>query len=437
MALIMGIFGIYLLFGGLYVTLGMNVEIPNKEYKVARGDNVTVPCTFKVPAADLSVIVTWSTLDLDAPDDPSKTILTYFNPSKVTVTKAYKGRASLVHDIPKGFANLQLSRVTSADTRNYECKVQVEAEEDGSLSDTAKVIVLVAPSPPDCKVVGVAEFGQNINLTCFSHEGTPKPIYKWQSHNVNNIPRPNPPKATDQNGVLSLYNVSQDTSGFYICTSTNEIRSAKCNLTLAVMPPSMNIASTAGIIGGIVAVIVLLGIIVFCCRRCRRKEKAEEYAMGSPEGGEFTDKEPEGKAEDHEEHVSYEEERRVKSAVKPQDPRDDRSERSYGRRSDYDDRKDEYSYRQDDRRERYDRDDHYDDRRDRYDDRRDRSNDHYDDRRDRSDDRYDDRRDRSDDRYADRQDHNDDRNSERYSDRYDSRDRPPSIPLNKPKVPRS
>ncbi|XP_051558042.1 glycoprotein A33 (transmembrane), paralog a [Myxocyprinus asiaticus] len=422
MALIKGIFGIFLLFGGLYMTLGMNVDIPQKEYKIARGDNVTIPCTFKPPGPDLSVIVTWSSIDLEAPDNPSKTILTYFNPIKITVTKAYKGRASLQHDILKGFANLQLSTVTSADTRNYECKVQVEADEDGSLSDTAKLIVLVAPSPPDCKVVGVAEFGQNINLTCFSQEGTPKPVYKWQSHNVNNIPRPNPPKATDQNGVLSLYNISQDTSGYYICTSTNEIRSAKCNLTLAVMPPSMNIASTAGIIAAIVAAIVILGIIIFCCRRCKRKEKEEEYAMGSPEGGEFTDKEPDGKADGHEEHVNYEEERRVKSAVKPQDPRDDRSERSYGRRSDYDDRKDQYSDKQDDRRERYDRDDHYDDRRDRYDDRSD---------------RYDDRRDRYDDRYADRRDYNDDRNSDRYSDHYDSRDRPPSVPLNKPKVPRS
>lgn len=136
----------------------------------------------------------------------------------------------------------------------------------------------------------------------------------------------------------------------------------------------------------------------------------------TPEGGEFTDKDPEGKGDGPDEHVSYEEERRVKSADR-RDPQDDRSERSYDRRSDYTDRRDDPS----DRRERYDRDDRYDDRRDRYDDRRDRHsdrNDRYDDRRD----RYDDRRDRDDD-------------SDHYSERYDSRDRPPSVPPNKPNKP--
>ncbi|XP_057187684.1 cell surface A33 antigen-like [Triplophysa rosa] len=140
-------------------------------------------------------------------------------------------------------------------------------------------ISVVAPSTPICKIVGVAEYGQNINLTCFSEKGTPKPIYKWQSHDVNNLPRANPPKTTDQNGILSLYNISKDTSGFYICTSTNEIRSAKCNLTLAVMQPSMNMASTFGILGAVAAAVIILGVIIFfCC--CRKKNKPEEYAMG-------------------------------------------------------------------------------------------------------------------------------------------------------------
>lgn len=39
-----------------------------------------------------------------------------------------------------------------------------------------------------------------------------------------------------EDGILSLYNISKDTSGYYICTSSNKIRSAQCNITLAVMP---------------------------------------------------------------------------------------------------------------------------------------------------------------------------------------------------------
>ncbi|XP_043106922.1 glycoprotein A33 (transmembrane), paralog a [Puntigrus tetrazona] len=424
----LGIFGICLLFAGVHMTSGTTVNIPDPEYKIARGDNVIIPCTFT--PGNTIVSISW-TAEPDVQGQSEIKVVDYFiTGNKMTVFKKYKGRASVVVDMAKGTANLQLQSVTSADTRAYECKVQDPDDEEGNLSDTAKLIVLVAPSTPVCSVVGKAEYFENIELTCRSEEGTPTPTYKWQIYSVSNVPKPLPPKATDLNGVLSLVNISMDTSGYYTCTSTNEIRSAKCNLTLAVMPPSMNLASTAGIIGAVVCVAVLLGIIVLICCCCRRRRKqAEEYAMGTPE--EFTDKDPEGRADERAEHVNQEEERRVKSADK-RDPPDDRSEKSYDRRSDYDDRREQYNDRRDDRgdrRERYDRDDRrdrYDDRRDQYDDRHDR----YDDRRDRYDDRrdrYDDRRDRYDDRY----------DSDRYSDRYDSRDRPPSVPPNKPREPRN
>nr|XP_055062310.1 glycoprotein A33 (transmembrane), paralog a [Misgurnus anguillicaudatus]XP_055062311.1 glycoprotein A33 (transmembrane), paralog a [Misgurnus anguillicaudatus]XP_055062312.1 glycoprotein A33 (transmembrane), paralog a [Misgurnus anguillicaudatus] len=409
MASINGVFGIcLLLFGGVQVSLAMTVSIPLKEYKVARGDDATLPCTFTLPATSSSApIVSWTAI---SPDSDDSIIATYFSASQITISKKYKSRASLEFNIPKGIANLKLSAVTSLDTRSYECKVQDPSDEEGGQSAKTKLTVLVAPSTPLCKVAGVAEYGQNINLTCFSEEGTPTPTYKWQNFDVNNVPRQNPPKTTDQNGILSLYNISKDTSGYFLCTSTNEIRSAKCNITLSVLPPSMNMASTFGIIGAIAAAVLILGIIIFCCC-CRKKNKPEEYEMENPEVEEYTDKDPKVVSESHAERVKSEEE--YQNADR-RDPRDDRSERSYDRRSDYNsDKRDDNS----DRRDRYEKDDRYDDRRDRrdrYDDRRDR----YDDRRD----RYDDRRDRYD--------------SDQYSDRYDSRDRPPSIPPNKPRDPK-
>lgn len=51
------------------------------------------------------------------------------------------------------------------------------------------LIPSVAPSKPECRILGTAEYGQTINLTCFSHEGSPKPRYTWQSFNVQNEPR--------------------------------------------------------------------------------------------------------------------------------------------------------------------------------------------------------------------------------------------------------
>ncbi|KAK3530423.1 hypothetical protein QTP86_024450, partial [Hemibagrus guttatus] len=145
-------------------------------------------------------------------------------------------RASLEVDIPKGSAILSLKSLTSKDSRVFQCTVKIPGDKQGKTSDTTSVVVLVAPSKPICNVQGKAEFYQNINLTCRSEEGTPPPTYKWESYDVTNKPRPNPPKSTDVNGVLSLYNISADTSGYYICTSANKIRSDSCNLTLSVMP---------------------------------------------------------------------------------------------------------------------------------------------------------------------------------------------------------
>ncbi|XP_076839132.1 V-set and immunoglobulin domain-containing protein 2-like [Brachyhypopomus gauderio] len=447
---------IYLLYVVLYQTLALNVDIPLPTYEVARGDNAILPCTFQPKTSDNNLIVVSWMAHADVESDPEINIVTlYYNKppgiSSLDVSDEYKDRATLNYSIPQGTANLVLNSVKSADTRVYECKVQIPGDSTGKQVDTTKLVVLVAPSIPKCAIQGKAEFYQNINLTCYSDEGTPTPTYKWTSFDNANKPRPNPPKSTDVNGVLSLYNISTDTSGYFICTSTNKIRSNSCNLTLTVTAPSMNVASTAGIIGGVVVVLLILLVVVYCCCCRRKQEKHEDYAMGPTEETEYTDKEP------HE--ISEYRGESSKSDV-PQDNSnrheryEDHNERDYDgssdrysdRRDDYDDRKgrvdDRRSDRNDDRRsDRNDdrRSDRYDDRRsDRYDDRR---SDRYDDRRS---DRYDDRRS---DRYDDDQDRYDDRRREprdRYDDRYDDRqdryrddrdygrDRPPNVPANKP-----
>ncbi|KAI4805407.1 hypothetical protein KUCAC02_010024 [Chaenocephalus aceratus] len=150
------------------------------------------------------------------------------------------------------------------------------------------LILTVPPSPPICKIQGEASYFNNISLTCMSEDGSPQPAYEWKSFSVKNTARPFPAKTTEKAGVLSLYNISIDTSGFFICTSTNRVGSSSCNLTLAVTPGSMNIGSTAGIIVGVLAGVVLLGIVAYCC--CKKKGKKEEYAEGSPGEAAYYDK---------------------------------------------------------------------------------------------------------------------------------------------------
>ncbi|XP_023270348.1 cell surface A33 antigen-like [Seriola lalandi dorsalis] len=412
----------------------LNVNIPLETYEHARGDNITLPCSFK-PSKPLTpeklVIISWSA-EAEKANAKETLILTHYSTGTTDIKSLYEGRVSVDIDIPSGKADLKLSSITLADNKVFECRVQIPKDDEGKPADTARLVVLVAPSTPICKIQGKTEYGQNINLTCLSEEGSPPPTYKWESRDVQNAPRAAHPRTTTNGGILSLYNISKETSGFFICTSSNKIRSATCNVTLAVMPPSMNIGSTAGIIAAVVAFLIILIIVIYCCC-CRKKNKEEEYAMGVREE-EFHDKEPvseTGRADGQDD--------------KPADRRDryeERSERGYDHRKDYDDRRSDY----DDRRSDYDdRRSNYDDRRSDYNDRRSDYNDRrsdYEDRRTDYDDRrsdYSDRRDRYSDRnerydddhhYEDERRYNDHR-EDRYDEPYEEREKPP-VPANKP-----
>ncbi|XP_028447935.1 cell surface A33 antigen [Perca flavescens] len=184
-------------------------------------------------------------------------------------------------------SKLRLSKVTMKDSRRYQCSVMIPNDDEGQPAATTSLLVLVPPSAPICMIQGEAAYWHNVNLTCMSNEGSPIPVYEWRSYSVENIQRQFPPKTIEKDGVLSLFNISRDTSGFYICTSTNRIGSASCNFTLAVMPSSMNIGSTAGIIAGVFAGVLLLGIVILCY--CKKKGKKEKYAEGAHREVEFYD----------------------------------------------------------------------------------------------------------------------------------------------------
>ncbi|KAL7405862.1 hypothetical protein ABVT39_008946 [Epinephelus coioides] len=377
----------------------LDVNIPKEVYEYARGDNITLPCSFKPKTINPPmVIISWSAEGAQA-NAKETLILTYYSGSKILDIKSlYEGRVGLDVDVPKGKADLKLSSITLAENKVFECRVQIPGDDEGKPADTARVVVLVAPSTPICKIEGKAEYGQNINLTCRSEEGSPPPTYKWDSRDVRNVPRVPLPRSTDT---------------------------------------SMNIGSTAGIIGGVVAALIVLIIIIYCCC-CRKKKKEEEYTMGV-RGEEYSDKEPprngeSRRADGQEDNRGYDD--RARSPGDRSDRYEERSERNYENRRDddnrgrdYDDRRSDY----DDRRSDYDdRRSDYDDRRSDYDDRRS----DYTERRD----RYSDRNERYDDegRYEDDRRYNDDRrgrrnDDDRYDEPYDDRDPDrPLVPANKP-----
>uniref|UniRef100_A0A672U1T1 Glycoprotein A33 n=1 Tax=Strigops habroptila TaxID=2489341 RepID=A0A672U1T1_STRHB len=265
----------FILFPVLVTAHALTVEAPVKETQVARGNNVTLRCQFKTDASvDSGDIVVWKKLS-SVVNQTEDAVTRYFD-GLVQYGKDYENRLQFSGDVNTGDISVTISAVTMADNGTYACSVRLRNDPPRQTA-TLSLFVLVAPSKPECKILGTAEYGQTINLTCNSEEGSPKPSYTWQSFDVQNVPLDWPLSGQ----VITLTNISADTSGFYICTSTNIAGKEFCNMTVSVMPPSMNIALYAGIIGGAVAAIIVISILVYCC--CCRTQKEKDYEMTEQE----------------------------------------------------------------------------------------------------------------------------------------------------------
>uniref|UniRef100_A0A8D2N517 Glycoprotein A33 n=1 Tax=Zonotrichia albicollis TaxID=44394 RepID=A0A8D2N517_ZONAL len=249
----------FILFLVLVSAHALTVEAPERQIQVARGRNATLRCNFKTNSAvDRGDLVRGSSF-WRSPCKNYQGFLLW----RSLLGGCFNG------DVAGGDISVTMGAVTMEDNGTYVCSVRLRADppRQAALVD---LFVLVAPSKPECNILGTPEYGQTINLTCASQEGSPAPKYTWKSFNVQNEPRHHCNPVT-----RVLLNISADTSGFYICTSTNIVGTEFCNMTVSIVPPSMNIALYAGIIGGVVAAIVVIGIIAyFCCCREKKSGKA-------------------------------------------------------------------------------------------------------------------------------------------------------------------
>ncbi|XP_067402518.1 cell surface A33 antigen [Emydura macquarii macquarii] len=257
----------------LVTAQALTVNTGSKKVMVAKGSNATLPCEFQTSAATSSADFTeWKKTS------QQEDIVTKYFDGFMHYGTGYENRLQFPGTVATDVSIILLG-VTMADNGTYSCAVQIRNDLPQKSAEI-DLLVLVAPSKPECKVIGTPEYGQTINLTCNSHEGSPKPEYTWRSFSVLNQPRPLV-SATGQQ--ITLKNISADTSGFYICTSTNSVGQEICNMTVSIIPPSMNIALYAGVIGGVVAAIIVIGVLAYCC--CCRNSTDKDYEMTEQRDG--------------------------------------------------------------------------------------------------------------------------------------------------------
>lgn len=249
----------------------LTVETTEAVIRAARGRSVTLPCTYSTSVSDRSGFIQWDKLLISQTE---KVVNWNFVTKKYSYGNRYESRVRVSNDAELSNASITIDQLTMDDNGTYECSVSLMSDQDVTARSRVRLLVLVPPSKPDCGIEGETVIGNNIQLTCRSAEGSPSPQYSWTSYNAQNQQRPLAQPVSGE--PLLLKNISTETAGYYICTSSNEVGTEFCNITVAPRPPSMNIALYAGIAGGVFVAIIIIIVIVYCCC-CREKgDKAQD-----------------------------------------------------------------------------------------------------------------------------------------------------------------
>ncbi|XP_075054355.1 cell surface A33 antigen-like [Mixophyes fleayi] len=209
----------------------ISVQTPQKIVEAPRGSRIALPCTYQTTETDrVGASVEWQKLP-----EEIEVIAGFYGSGNIS-DPSYEGRVSFTSNVFVNDASILINNLRMEDNGTYQCEIQIPRDRMGTRLAKMELVVLVAPSKPDCAIVGTAEYGQVIKLTCSSKEGSPIPQYTWQSYTPQGAARAIPPTAVIEGGELTLKSISMESSGFFICTSTNRIGKDSCNLTLAVMP---------------------------------------------------------------------------------------------------------------------------------------------------------------------------------------------------------
>uniref|UniRef100_A0A8C3WFB2 Cell surface A33 antigen n=1 Tax=Catagonus wagneri TaxID=51154 RepID=A0A8C3WFB2_9CETA len=261
----------------VWVTVqAISVETPKDILRAAQGKSVTLPCTYQTSSLNREGLIQWDKLLRTH----TERVLTWiFTTKHYAYGDLYQNRVNLSSQVYQSDASITIDQLTMDDNGTYECSVSLMSDLDGTSKSRVRLLVLVPPSKPDCGIQGEPVIGNNIQLTCQSKAGSPDPQYSWKSYDVLNQERHRVAPVTGQ--VYFLKNISTEMSGYYVCTSANEVGTESCNITLAVRPPSMNVALYAGIAGGVAAALIIIGIVIYCCC-CRETGKTEDAEVERP-----------------------------------------------------------------------------------------------------------------------------------------------------------
>lgn len=239
---------------------GVTIISSDKDVEVNEFDTATLPCDYVLERAR-DARLEWKRI---AGEHIS---FVYFDGR---IVENYRERATMQGQ------SIVLQRVTRADTATYRCEVTAKQDSKIFAEISFKLVVLVPPATPTCKVPSSAMSGSTVELVCKESEGSPPSVYTWYKDNVvlmdvsakdstaNNVSY----TLNRSAGTLRFNPVRKSNSGTYYCEAHNKVgRSERCSLKFMQIS---DLDVTAIVIAVVTITLVLLLCGLGLCYACRR-----------------------------------------------------------------------------------------------------------------------------------------------------------------------
>uniref|UniRef100_A0AAR2JXT4 Ig-like domain-containing protein n=1 Tax=Pygocentrus nattereri TaxID=42514 RepID=A0AAR2JXT4_PYGNA len=171
-----------------------SVFVPNGSVSERKGSSAVLPCGL-TPALNAKMFdLRWYKNDYNNPVLLYKDLKVQENPGDAQ----YRGRVSLIGELDKGNVSLRLENLTLADGGEYVCFVKSDIWYEKA---SVNLIVRVLGSFP---LFSLAEFGDQVNVSCASTGWSPKPTLTWRDKRGRELATSHIYYKTDSKGLVSV-----------------------------------------------------------------------------------------------------------------------------------------------------------------------------------------------------------------------------------------
>ncbi|XP_063793348.1 V-set and immunoglobulin domain-containing protein 1 [Pseudophryne corroboree] len=243
------------------------VTVPNPVINVTVGQSATLNCAYSFPGSQTNNLnIQWSLIEAQSQEP----VVVYVFGNGVSYAMGrFKNRVTAYNGT--GNASITISNMQPQDTGFYSCEV-TKLPDIGQAH--LRLVVLAPPSTPHCSIEGHMAIGHAVTLLCSSLVGMPLPTYTWNIL-IKGVLKPL--HMEQENGAVTIGNMTKFEDGYYQCTASNSLGNATCQLDLHTGGASGVIVG--GVIGAVILATLIFVIIWFVIAKKKNKKQTASSEM--------------------------------------------------------------------------------------------------------------------------------------------------------------